>query len=556
MQWKEHIKLRKVFRLLPLILVLARPAAVEAQFNYTTNNGTITITGYTGAGGAVTIPTAINGLPVSSIGEWAFYAASVSNILIPDSVTNIADGAFFDCTSLTNAVIGDSVASIGDWTFAFCSSLTSVCFRGNAPSLGGTNVCYGCGATVYYLLGTAGWGSTLGGLPAVLWNPPVPFNYTTNGETITITAYTGSSESVVIPATINFLPITSVGVYAFANCTSVTSVTIPDSATSIGYRVFQCCFSLTSVTIPVSVTNIAAYAFYDCFSLTSITIPSGVTSIEDGVFFECHSLTNVTIPRSVTDIGVAAFAFCFCLTNVTIPDSVTNIGTPAFIGCRHMSAITVHPDNPAYSSVAGVLFDKNQTMLVKCPAGIASVTIPDSVTNIAKYAFDGCTCLTSVTIPSSVTSIGTNAFSGCISLTSVTIPRSITSIEDYAFANCTSLSQVYFTGNAPSVAPDTFLGDNGTVYCLPGTRGWHTPFAGLPVAVWNPKAQSLGVRTNWFGFNITGTPNIPIGVVASTNLSGAAWTLLLSGTLTNGSIYFSDPAWTNYPARFYRIRSP
>ena len=181
------------------------------------------------------IPTKITGLPVTGVGSWAFYSTSITNITIPDSVTSIGDGAFFDCEFLTNVSIGDSVTNVGDWTFAFCSSLTSVCFRGNAPSLGGADVFYGNLATIYYLPEANGWGSTFDGHPAVLWNVPVPFDYAANNDdTITITGYTGSVGSVFIPDTINFLPVTRIGNQAFENFGRVTNVTIPTSVISIG----------------------------------------------------------------------------------------------------------------------------------------------------------------------------------------------------------------------------------------------------------------------------------------------------------------------------------
>jgi len=125
--------IKPTLKCLALALLLAPPATVQAQFDYTTNNGAVTITGYTDSNGVVMIPSTMVGLPVTSIGDWAFYATSVTNVLIPDSVTNIGDGAFFDCESLTNVTIGSSVTSIGDWTFAFCPSLMSVCCRGNTP---------------------------------------------------------------------------------------------------------------------------------------------------------------------------------------------------------------------------------------------------------------------------------------------------------------------------------------------------------------------------------------------------------------------------------------
>ena len=199
--------------------------------------------------------------------------------------------------------------------------------------------------------------------------------------------------------------VTSIGEYAFSNCTSLTSITIPSSVTSIGGGAFCWCTSLASITIPSSVTSIGGGVFEYCTGLTSVAIPDSVTSIGGGVFEYCTRLASITIPDSVTSIGGDAFFGCISLTSVTIPDSVTSIGGDAFYGC----------------------------------ISLTSVTIPNSVTNIGNAAFRGCTGLTSVTIPDSVTSIGKYAFRDCTSLTSVTIPNSVTSISDGAFDNC------YFT---------------------------------------------------------------------------------------------------------------
>ena len=141
-----------------------------------------------------------------------------------------------------------------------------------------------------------------------------------------------ASGSLDIPSTYNGLPVTSIGDYAFGNCSSLTSITIPNSVTSIGYGTFSDCTSLTNITIPGSVTSIGDNAFSSCFSLTSIIIPDSVTSIGSEAFSSCSSLTSVTIPNSVTSIGYGAFAACSSLTSIIIPDSVTSIGRDAFGG--------------------------------------------------------------------------------------------------------------------------------------------------------------------------------------------------------------------------------
>jgi hypothetical protein len=296
-----------------------------------------------------------------------------------------------------------------------------------------------------------------------------------------------------------------------------------------------------AVTIPDTtngwaVTSIGSGAFSNCTSLTSVTIGADVNSIESNAFWHCSSLTSVTIPNSVTNIGNFAFNACFSLTNAIIGNSVISIGSYAFEICTSLT----------------------------------NVIIGNSVTSIGSYAFYDCTSLTNVTIPNSVTSIGNNAFYFCGSLTSVTIGSSVTNIGNMAFNSCAKLTGVYFQGNAPSLGSSVFYvsgGNKATVYYLPGTTGWENfaQLTGLPTVLWNPQAQtsdaSFGVRTNQFGFNIVGSSNLVVVVEACTNLATPIWTPIGTNMLntfigTNGSSYFSDPAWTNYPGRFYRLRSP
>ena len=268
--------------------------------------------------------------------------------------------------------------------------------------------------------------------------------------------------------------VTSVGDYAFYNCTNMASIAIPDSITCFGegafenctgltnatfgefsqlicieQRAFYKCTNLTSIVIPDSVTSIGNYAFYTCTSLTSITIPDGVTSIEEYAFWNCTSLTSITIPDSVKSIGSSAFRECTSLTSVTIPNSVMSIGERAFHYC----------------------------------ISLTNITIPDSVTSIGSYAFSYCTSLTSITIPDSVTSIGNEAFCNCRSLTSITIGNSVTSIGYAAFYECTKLTSVTFEN----------------------TSGWYRTqtegaTSGTNMTVTNPSTNATNLRSNYSNY--------------------------------------------------------
>jgi len=222
---------------------------------------------------------------------------------------------------------------------------------------------------------------------------------------------------------------------AFGNKYELTSVIIPNSVTSIGKRTFERCKNLTSITIPDSVICIGDHAFEWCERLTSITIPEGVTSIGDGAFIMCRSLTSVTIPESVTSIGKGVFGFC-----------------------QKLTSVNVNPCNNAFSSIDGVLFDREKRIFKAFPAGkTETYTILGSVTFI-ENAFAGCNKITSITIPESVTSIGNRAFEGCINLTSITIPESVISIGDFAFSSCKNLTSIIIPNNVTNIGYGAFGG--------------------------------------------------------------------------------------------------
>jgi len=546
-----------------LLCLAMLPAVVQAQFTYTTNSGTITITGYTGSSGAV-IPSTINGLPVTDIGRNAFYYSYVTSVIIGTNVVNIGTNAFFSCTLLTNVVMPNSVTNIASGAFYSCRSFVNVTMSTNVVNIGG-------GAF-------ASDGLT---------NIVIPNSVTTIGSS----AFASDGlTSIEIPN-----GVTTIGSYAFAD-TDLQSVTIPSSVTNIGMGAFEDCYYLPAILVDtnnlvyVSIAgvlytkNMTTLEEYPTALGGDYSIPGSVTSIRNQAFHNCYSLTNVTIPNSVTNIGSAAFVGCG-LTNILIPASVTSIGSGAFQGNLHLTTITVDSNNPAYMSVAGVLFDKNKTTLITYPAGRGgSYTIPDgvsniassafimclnltnvvicnSVTNVGDAAFSSCLSLTSVVIPNSVTNIGNIVFDNCSSLTSITIPASIKSIGGAAFESCYKLTRVYFEGNAPNSSWESFLGDNNAiVYRLSWATGWNTTFASLPVTLWLPEVQtsnsSFGVSTNGFGFNIKWVSGTVVVVDACTNLSNPNWQPVRTNMLTTGSAYFNDPQWTNYPGRFYRLRSP
>jgi BspA type Leucine rich repeat region (6 copies) len=377
------------------------------------------------------------------------------------------------------------------------------------------------------------------------------FDYMINSGAVTITGYTGSGGTVVIPAATNGYPITSIGIDAFFN-TPLTSVTIPDSVTSIEDYAFNTCHSLTRVTIGNNVVSIGIEAFYNCNRLTSTAIPDSVTNIGDEAFSDCPHLTSETIPNSVTSIGDEAFSECSGLTNVVIGNSITSLRE--FSECIGLTGVTI---GNSVTSIGDEAFEY-------CSA-LTSVTIPNSVTNIGEVdssvdtagPFQFCIGLTNVIIGNSVTAIGNGAFLSCSNLTRVTIPNSVTNIGFEAFYDCTNLTAAYFSGNAPPDSGNAFDSDPAIVYYLSETTGWGPTFGGVPTMLWNPQAIAPGFTGGQFGFNLTGPTNAAIVVEACTNLSNPIWLPIATNTFSaSGTSTFNDPSSGGQPSRFYRFSSP
>jgi len=241
---------------------------------------------------------------------------------------------------------------------------------------------------------------------------------------------------------------------------SVVSVVIPTKiswggntykVTKIEDKAFYRLETLTSVTIPSSIKILGNDAFYECRNLATTIIANGLTTIEGGAFFECSSLTSFTIPNSVTTIEEGAFNNCENLTSITIGSSLTSL-IGLYIDSKDLASINVDAANLKYSSVDGVLFNKNKTSLLIMPNNHAATnyTIPSTVTTIGQGAFEHCANLTSITIPNSVATIGNRAFAW-LSLTSITIPNSVTTIGDLAFEGCSSLSSITIPNSVTTI---------------------------------------------------------------------------------------------------------
>ena len=416
---------------------------------------------------------------------WKDVRAFIKNATIKEGVSSIAPYAFSHCESLTNVTIPSSVTSIGNKSFYRCFDLESIEIPSNVISIGRSafNTCK-------------------------------------------------SLRSIVIPSSV-----TSIGLYAFQKCNTLTSVALPSNITSIESCVFVGCTSLTGIELPSTITSIGSFAFEDCVSLTTIEIPPNVTSIEQSTFNRCKSLTNITFPSNLTTIGdnafrmcssldnvtipstveaIGAFAFGECsslsnltisngvkkiafsafygsnLTTMTIPSSVTSIGTHVFSYCHNLTSINVDSNNSAYMSVDGVLFKSKEMALIHFPRGReGKYVIPNNVTRIEDFSFEGSYKLTSVVIPSNVISIGDAPFESCTSLESIeveknngyfksiegvlftrngtlliqypcgknenyTIPNNVTTIGIHSFARCSYLKNVSISSDVTSIQNNAF----------------------------------------------------------------------------------------------------
>lgn len=345
---------------------------------------------------------------VTNIGASAFESCyKLTEVVIPNGVKKIDGSAFCNC-GLTRIVIPDCVTSIGDWAFHWCGELEEVTIPESVTSIGA---------------GAFGYCSNLKSIiipNSVTYIGESQFEECNSLEQITVeknNSFYASVDGVLFNKSktelINY-PGGRKGKY-----------TVPNGVTKIGNDAFSGCKELTEVIIPSCVTEVGDWAFHECHNLVKAVIPNSITKISEGMFSGCHGLKSITIPNSVISIKRDAFSICTELRSITIPDSVTSIEFDAFGNCDKLEKINVSKNNSSYSSINGVLFDKSKTELIAYPCGgEKDYVIPDGVTNINDYAFEGCYDLMTITIPNSVIYIGWRAFD-----------------------NFNSLKRIYYTGS-------------------------------------------------------------------------------------------------------------
>ncbi|MGI6691883.1 MAG: leucine-rich repeat domain-containing protein [Christensenellales bacterium] len=488
-----------------LLAVLPSPAAVQAEELLTSGDyeyriledGTAEIARCYGAtsypGPPLTIPGNLDGLPVTSIGNRAFFGLLTGEIIIPEGVTSIGSEAFEMCSKLTVIIIPNSVTRIGDRAFNGCESLATIVHPDgindakNNPFVAfldgitdiGDNPFVGCTS-----------------LNQAMVHPDHPTLATIDGVLFSkadkrLIWYPMARKDTAYEVPQGILKI---GTRAFFGCENLKNISVPNSVTDIGDNPFAYCAGLkqiavrpdhpalatidgalfnkadkrllwypmvredTAYEIPQGILSIGNDAFFSCSNLISITIPDSVTSIGNGAFSRCENLIRITIPGSVTSIGNEAFYGCGDLISIIIPNGVTSIGDRAFSWCEKLTSITI-PDS--VTSIGNEAF-------TYC-WDLASIAIPKSVTSIGDGAFGMCSSLMDIAIPDSVTSIGIRAFYECSNLAVITIPDSVTSIGYEAFEECKSLEKVIVAADSYA---QRYCEENGLPFVYQENTDW------------------------------------------------------------------------------------
>ena len=452
-------------------VVNAPNGSIEGDFAFGVIDGVNTLTGYLGNGDAITLPESYKGgnyvigasvfknnttitsvtIPnsVTSIEKYAFSGCTgLTSISIPNSVTSIGKSAFQGCNKLTIASIGESVTNIGENAFYECYRLKNVY---NNSSLEFTLCSTDNGYVAYYATVVVAKDDDRQG----------DYLFRSNNGTHSLVRYFGNDSIITLPGSYNGEEYI-LGSMAFADCTTLTDVTIPNKVKTIGICAFKGCSGLKNITIPSSVTQIDSAAFNECVALKEIIIPSSVTNIGDYAFRKCSGLTSIEIPYSVKELPKGLFYECSVLKNVKLSDfQITTIPSNTFYGC----------------------------------SSLIDIKIPSSITSIQSYAFQKCSSLASISIPASVTYIGNWVFSGCSSLREVIFEDGSTELNlgDNRFSDgvggglfdCVAVKSVYIGRNL------SYYAYSSRWCCAPFSRYYANDYSPLERAIIGPMVTNV-----------------------------------------------------------------
>ena len=412
-----------------------------------------------------------------SVKNWSpvFSNTTGLTIILDSNVSSIGDDAFYDCASLIAISIPGSVNEIGESAFYNCAGLTEISIPASVSSIG-EYAFYGC--TGLSEIQVDPFNADYISIDGILYDKYV----------ITlIVCPAGRQAAVNIPGSVS-----TIEDLAFSGCSLLRSVTIPKYLTDIGTTPFSGCADLT-VTIFTDYIKTWAPVFTNTAGL-SVIFENGVTSIGNSAFSGCTQLLGVTIPVGVTSIGNAAFSGCIGLDSVSIPATVASIGDDAFGSCANLSVI-VYTDHvktwtqiftnstglsviledgitgigfSAFSSITGLIsiVIPDSVLIIESYAfsgctGLTQVSIPDSITAVGNYTFYGCTALANVTLSQSMVTIGSSIFQNCSALTNITIPQGVNIIWDSAFQNCIKLTSITIPEGVTSIRNSAFYGCTG-----------------------------------------------------------------------------------------------
>ena len=451
---------------------------IEIEFKLSVDNLSYYVSGYIGKPTKLVIPKTNNGLPVTSIGSYAFYDCnSLTRITIPKCVTSIGDKAFKGCNSLKRITIPKGVTSIGYCAFEDCTSLKRITIPESVTSIG-LKAFEKCKILTY--------NEYENGL--YLGNNKNPYLALIKAKSTDITSCVINEKTKIIVSK-TFEDCKSLiyneyenGLYLGSkeneylvlvktNSTNITSCEINEKTKFIASNAFYGCKKLEEIDIPEEVTYIGSYAFDSCKDLINITIPENLTSIGMYAFDDCESLRkvyyqgtiekwcNITFDNEKSNPMAYAKSFYMLgenneykeVTEIVIPEGITKIKNCTFYGFYYITDITL-PES--LISIGYCAFSRCNKLI--------SITLQEKVTNIGACAFDGCVNLKRITLPEGVKSIGKYAFDNCASLTSITLPESLISVGEYAFDGCKELVTVYYQGTLEKWCNITFENDTST----------------------------------------------------------------------------------------------